>query len=314
MTFVRIRRSPLAFLPLAALALLSVMGCEAEEDEVVSAIQLEVSEVEHEGFAQPAGVVVDPENDVYLVSHINGSPAERDGNGFISRISPDGEVLDLRWIDLTGTDRALNSPRGMAIRGDSLFVVDIACIRIFELATGIDDGYTCLDGVSYLTDVDVGPEGSIFVTDAGLESENGVLQPTETDAVYRIVLAEGRRGATLGHGEEMGNPMGIAVGSRGIFVTTSGSGELYALTPAGDKTSIFPPSQRELAGLVFLPDGSFVFSSSSDGTLTMVDAGGQVTDLAEGIPDPQGLAYDVARHRLIVTSPGENRIFFLDLP
>jgi len=314
MTSVRIRRMPLALTAVTALALLVVMGCEADEDEVVSAVQLEVTEVQDEGFAQPAGVVVDPENDVYLVSHMNGNPAERDGNGFISRISPDGEMLDLRWIDLTGTDRALNSPRGMAIRGDSLFVADVDCIRIFELETGMDDGYTCLDGVTFITDIDVGPEGSIFVTDAGLESEDGVLIPTGTDAVYRIVLAEGRRGSTLGHGEEMGNPRGIAVGSRGIFVTTSGSGELYALTPDGQKTSIFPASQRELDGIVFLPDGSFVFSSPSDGTLTMVDAGGQVTDLAEGIPDPQGLAYDVARHRLIVTSPGENRILFLDLP
>jgi sugar lactone lactonase YvrE len=315
MISVRDHRSSLALLPLALLALLVFVGCEADDDEVVvSDVQLEVTEIEDDGFAQPAGVVVDPDADVYLVSHMNGNPGERDGNGFISRISPNGEIMDLRWIDLTGTALALNSPRGMAIRGDSLFVADIDCVRIFDRASGTDDGYTCLDDVSFITDLDAGPEGSIFATDSGLEFRDGTLQPTGNDAVYRLVMTEGRRGATLGFGEEMGNPRGIAVGTRGIFVTTSGTGELYALTPDGAKTSIFPASERELDGIVFLPDGSFVFSSPSEGSLTMVDAAGQVTDLASGIPDPQGLAYDVARHRLIVTSPGANRIFFLDLP
>ena len=36
------------------------------------------------------------------VSNRNGGPGDMDDNGFISRVSPDGRVLDLKWID--GTD------------------------------------------------------------------------------------------------------------------------------------------------------------------------------------------------------------------
>jgi len=292
---------------------LILVGC-GEGDDVRSSVPLDVTEIVDVGFDAPAGVVMDPVADVYLVSNIQGQMGDRDRAGFISRISPEGEVLDLHWIDFTGTDRALNSPQGMAIRGDSLFVADLDCIRVFHREGGHDLGFTCLDQVSMITDIDVGPEGSIFIVDSGLEYSNGALTPTGSDAVYRIVLEEGRRGSTLARSDELGNPRGIAVGRRGIFVTTSGSGELYALTPQGDRTSIFPPTDRVLGGIIFLADGGFVFSSVEEGSLTMVDAAGQVSMLAEGIPDPQALAYDPGRNRIIVASPSDNRVVFLDLP
>lgn len=290
-----------------------LLGCE-EGNDIQTGVQLEISEVVDVGFDRPAGVVVDLVADVYLVANVQGNIGERDRAAFISRVSPEGEVLDLNWIDFTGTDRALNSPQGLAIRGDSLFAGDLDCIRVFGREGGQDLGFTCLDQVSMITDVDVGPEGSIFVVDSGLEFADGQLRPTGSDAVYRIVLEEGRRGATLARSDELGHPSGIAVGNRGIFVTTSGSGEVFALTPGGDRTDIFPPSDRALGGIVFLADGGFVFSSVAEGALTMVDAAGQVIPLAEGIPDPHALAYDPARNRVIVASPSENRLVFLDLP
>ncbi|HSN57605.1 MAG TPA: hypothetical protein VLT32_23245, partial [Candidatus Sulfomarinibacteraceae bacterium] len=51
------------------------------------------------GFATPESVLHEPVSDVYLVSNINGSPTGVDGNGFISRLAPDGAVLELKWID-----------------------------------------------------------------------------------------------------------------------------------------------------------------------------------------------------------------------
>ncbi|MHC4781133.1 MAG: SMP-30/gluconolactonase/LRE family protein, partial [Planctomycetota bacterium] len=51
------------------------------------------------GFATPESALHDAAGDVYLVANINGSAAEHDGNGFISRVSPFGEVQDLKWID-----------------------------------------------------------------------------------------------------------------------------------------------------------------------------------------------------------------------
>ena len=303
-------------LPLAALAVTPFLltGCGEAEDEVQTAVGLEVQEVADIGLQNPSSIIMDLEEDVYLVANTNGQPTQETANGFISRISPDGEVLDLEWIELSATARPLNAPRGMALRGDTLFVADIDCIRMFNRISGEDLGFTCLDGVSFIADIDVGDEGSLFVADAGLRWEDGAMQPTGTDAVYRVVLEEGRRGSTLAQSDELGNPSGIAVSTRGIFVTAPGTGELFALSPDGSRTNILPPSDRELTGLTFLTDGSFVFSSVSGESLTMVDAGGQIMELATGVPDAQGLAYDAARHRILVAIPSENRLLFMDLP
>ena len=76
---------------------------------------------------------------MYLVANINGGPSDKDGNGFISRISPEGEVIALKWIDGAAesvTPFTLNAPKGMALTGDRLFVADIDVVRVFDRERG----------------------------------------------------------------------------------------------------------------------------------------------------------------------------------
>ena len=47
------------------------------------------------GFRTPESVLYDPKADLYLVANIHGDPSARDVNGFISRISPEGQVVAL---------------------------------------------------------------------------------------------------------------------------------------------------------------------------------------------------------------------------
>ena len=77
------------------------------------------------GLSTPESVLHDAGADVYLVSNINGSPLEKDGNGFISRLAPDGSVLALKWIDGEAQGITLNAPKGMAIQDGVLFVAAI---------------------------------------------------------------------------------------------------------------------------------------------------------------------------------------------
>ena len=77
------------------------------------------------GFSTPESVLYDPEADVYLVANIHGGPSARDGNGFISRLSPEGEVIALKWIDSAAEGVTLDAPKGMALVGERLFVADI---------------------------------------------------------------------------------------------------------------------------------------------------------------------------------------------
>ncbi len=97
-----------------------------------------------------------PGDDVYLVSNINGAPLDKDGNGFISRLAPDGSVLDLKWIDGGAPGVALDAPKGMAIAGGVLYVADITELRMFDASSGEPMGSVEVPGSTFLNDVAAG--------------------------------------------------------------------------------------------------------------------------------------------------------------
>src|SRR5215813_3187481 len=89
------------------------------------------------GFETPESVVHDTAADVYLVSNVGaGDPGALDHNGFISRVSPSGVVLQLKWIQDGVNGAVLNGPKGIAIHGNALYVSDIDTLRLFDRTTG----------------------------------------------------------------------------------------------------------------------------------------------------------------------------------
>ena len=110
---------------LAAIAF-AALGCQAKapspetKAEPSPAAPVRVSGA---GFATPESVLHDTAADVYLVSNINGAPLEKDDNGFVSRLSPDGVVLDFAYAAPGSAQRSLlGYPPGLprASRGRSI--------------------------------------------------------------------------------------------------------------------------------------------------------------------------------------------------
>jgi hypothetical protein len=104
------------------------------------------------GFRTPESVLYDPKADLYLVANIHGDPSARDGNGFISCISPEGEVIALKWIDGQAEGVTLNAPKGMALTGERLFVADIDVVRVFDRENGAPLDEIAVQGARFLRD------------------------------------------------------------------------------------------------------------------------------------------------------------------
>jgi sugar lactone lactonase YvrE len=252
-------------------------------------------------------VLHDTAADAYLVSNINGGPLDRDYNGFISRISPDGTVLDLKWIDGSEQGVTLHAPKGMAIQDGTLFVADINCIRMFDAASGAPTGNECLANATFLNDVAPGGDGSVFFTDSGFDVGPNGLAPSGSDAVYRLIVAE-ERIVAVSKGPALGGPNGVAVGSRGILVVSFGSGEVYRLTADGDRTDIMPASERQLDGVEMLADGGFLMSSWGDQCVYRVGGDGRVTRVLENVEAPADLGVDAGRNRVLVPLFNANQV------
>src|SRR5688572_17811349 len=126
------------------------------------------------GLKQPAAALHDTGADVYLVSNVDGADLARDGNGFISRFSPEGVLLQLKWIDGRAGGVVLDAPKGMAIAGDKLYVADIDHVRTFELATGKPLGKVGIVSASFLGPVAADPAGTVYAADTGWAAPAGL--------------------------------------------------------------------------------------------------------------------------------------------
>ena len=89
-----------------------------------------------EGLSQPEALSFDPAQNAYFVSNINGSPGVKDGNGFISRITSDGAMDSLHFIQGGRNGVQLDAPMGSRVQGDTLWVLDVDKLRGFNTHTG----------------------------------------------------------------------------------------------------------------------------------------------------------------------------------
>ena len=87
-------------------------------------------------LSQPEALSFDPAQNVYFVSNINGSPGVKDGNGFISRITADGVMDSLHFIQGGRNGVQLDAPMGSRVQGDTLWVLDVDKLRGFNTHTG----------------------------------------------------------------------------------------------------------------------------------------------------------------------------------
>jgi hypothetical protein len=266
--------------------------------------------IEDAGFATPESVLHDPVADVYLVANINGSSLDEDGNGFISRISPAGEVQELKWID-GEAGVILNAPKGMAILADTLFVADIDCLRRFHRVTGEELIPLCMDEAGFLNDIAVTAQGDLFFTDSGTDSAPGAVyrKRRTADVPQLVTLADG----TELVGDAVGSPNGIFADERGIFVATFGSGEVFRVTPEGERLQLLPPSELQLDGFVSLEEWGFLFSSWGDQAVYWVTPGGDILTLVEGVEAPADLGFDAGRNRALIPLFHSNRILIREV-
>ncbi|HSM60225.1 MAG TPA: hypothetical protein VK849_05485 [Longimicrobiales bacterium] len=262
-----------------------------EQEETAAPATITVAEA---GFATPESVLHDEATDVYLVSNINGGPADKDDNGFISRLSPDGEVLELMWIDGSSEGVTLNAPKGLALQGGTLYVADIDCIRMFDGTTGAPAGETCVEGATFLNDVAAAPDGSVVFTDSGLDA---AFAPTGADAVYR--LRDGEVTVVV-EGAGLGAPNGVVATRDGIVVVTFMSGEVFRLDAEGSREQLMETSGLQLDGVVALPDGRLLLSSWADSCVYSMGADGTTACVVEGVEAPADIGFDRTRNRVLV--------------
>lgn len=236
------------------------------------------------GLQKPDSVAHDEEQDVYFVSN---------AAGFISKIAPDGRILALRFID------KLDAPKGIAIRGRELWITDGARLHAFDRASGVRLSEIFVDESVMLTDIAVGRDDLLYVTDAGVRIKaSGERERVGDGRVIRVDKRGEVEVAT--QGEELLSPNGIAWDGTRFLIAQSYGRELLAWTP-GSRAKAIVRGPGAYDGIAVLPNGAVLVSSQHDEAIHVL-RDGELVPLFTRRPTPAGIAFDRKRNRLLVPS------------
>lgn len=106
-------------------------------------------------FCEPETVLALPDNTL-LVSNV--CDFKQDGNGYLSRLQADGQVLDWHFVE------GLDAPLGMAIHQQQVYVIDRNRLKVFDWPA-FSPAFTIEMETSVANDLAISPAGDIFVTD-----------------------------------------------------------------------------------------------------------------------------------------------------
>ncbi|KAA3656768.1 MAG: hypothetical protein DWQ10_14710, partial [Calditrichaeota bacterium] len=112
-------------------------------------------------FTTAESVLYDTKRDVLYVTNFDqfnvGNSAVQQ---FISKVSLNGEILNLRWVD------NLNNPLGMTIHDDKLFTAERNAVAEIDLNTNTILQRHIIPGSFFLNDIAIDDAGRIYITDS----------------------------------------------------------------------------------------------------------------------------------------------------
>ena len=268
------------------------------------------------GFDSPESAVYDSAIDVWFVSNIAGGGADKDHNGFISRLTAQGMVDSLHFIKSGVNGALLDAPKGLAIHGDTLWVADIDMARAFDKRTGMP-----LANVDFrplhallLNAIAIGPDQRVYITDTGIEIVHG--QPKHVVADHIFVIAPHLKPELAVQDSAMQGADGIswdAAHSRFVIVGFTGKA-ITTWTPGEQRVRPLTSGVGKFDGADVLPDGRVLVSSWADSSLFVLSGNSLTRVIAGGLPTPADLHVDVRSGLVAIPLSSQNQVMFYQMP
>jgi sugar lactone lactonase YvrE len=159
-----------------------------------------------------------------------------------------------------------------------------------------------------LNDIGVGGDGSLYITDSGLEQWGPYVEPNGKDAIYRLL---GEKVVPLVSGKALGNPNGVAHWEGRLVVVNKG-GQVLSIDADGMRTEIVKTPKGSLDGVVATPQGLLV--SSWDAKAVYLVDGKGATPIVRKLDSPADIGFDAKRGRLLIPQPTLDALRIQPLP
>ena len=239
----------------------------------------------------PESVLYDG-NDVLYVANMDGKADELDGSGFISKVSLDGAITNLRWTS------GLNAPKGMGLYKNRLYVTDV--YRLVAINTENGQAEKTWDTVdqkgAFLNDVTIASDGTVYVSDSRL------------DKIYRL---KDDKWEVWMEGEQLEKPNGLlAVGKDKLMIGSTKIGALRTVDVNTKTIKTVADGMTVTDGIVPEGKGNY-FVSDWNGQVFHVNADGtksQLIDTREQKINAADIEYVAKKNLLVVPTFYKNKL------
>ncbi len=239
-------------------------------------------------FKSPESAAISRKHGAVFVSNVNGY--EKNDEGFISRLSLDGKLDRLVWLD------GIHAPTGLKAVGDTLWAVDFDRLLEIDIRSArIVASYPTPDINPMLNDVAVGPKGEVFVTGS------------ESNTIYQLL--DGALQVWLRDEELLRFANGIMVTNDAIVVAAY---HLIHIDKTSKKRTVLEPKETlyDLEGV--MPDGAgrYIVSAIGNRPIYQLDNHGGVVPIYQ--IEPYFADFDIAGS-LLVGPSGPRRVIALEI-
>ena len=270
-----------------------------------------------DGLSQPEALSFDAAQNVYFVSNANGSPGVKDGNGFISRISADGVMDSLHFIQGGRDNVQLDSPMGSRVQGDTLWVLDVDKLRGFSTHTGAPFVTIDLSPLKalFLNDLAIDSSGEFYITDTGVQiGPDGKMSHPGPDRILHV--ARDRSVSVAASTALFSSPDGIAWDQRAKrFILAPFAG------PSVQEWRIGDPGPKDVAtgkgmfdGVEVEHDGTILITSWNDSSVATLEGTKLVPRITKLSYQPADVSMDAGRARVGIVSLVANKFELWEWP
>lgn len=205
----------------------------------------------------PESVLLDAKNNVLYVSNINGKSDGKDGNGFISQVTPDGKIKNLEWV------KGLDAPKGLGLFKNTLYVADLTRVVLIDILTGKIVQAIDIEGAQFLNDVTVDAKGNVYISDS---------------ATGRIHKVANNKAELFFESKDLVRVNGVLALKDALYVADAGNGSFYKLSWNDKKLTKIGETAPGADGIVLTGKDEYIVSSWH-GEIYTINASGQAQKL-----------------------------------
>ena len=247
-------------------------------------------------FRIPETVLYDPERDMIYVTNFDRFDfAPGAGRQSISRLSPEGKVVDPEWI------KGLSNPTGMAMKGSTLLAIERKALVEIDVSSGEVTARHPLLTAGFLNDIAVAGE-TVYVSD----SRAGIVY-SFSDGTFETFIPAG----------QVSQPNGLHVAAGTLYIGSNGDGTVKTVDITDGTINTFAKLGPGIIDGIESDGSGGILVSHWEGRLYRVSPGGEVSRILDTTSPGTNIAnfaYDGKRKRVIIPTFSSDSVVSYSLP